>query len=111
MIKQRLYDTVAIEMDQPSLADLDDYRWSSVFLKAMGAGDWAQAEGIAYTMPREAMLDTMGVELAICLERWPHLASEGHHSFVSPASKILKRVFLARFIENQKQESITAQIL
>ncbi len=107
MIKQRLYDTVAIEMDEPSLADLDDYRWSSVFLKAMGAGDWAQAEGIAFTMPKEAMLDTMGVELAICLERWPNLPDE----FVSPASKILKRVFRARFIETEKRESITAQIL
>ena len=56
-------------MDQPSLADLDDYRWSSVFLKAIGAGDWALAEGIAYTMPREAMLDSIGVDLAIFLER------------------------------------------
>jgi len=110
MIKQKLYDEVAIEMDQPSLADLDDYRWSSVFMQAIGAGDWALAEGIAYTMPREAMLDTMGVELAISLERWPHLTSEGHDSFVSPASKILKRVFRARFLENQK-ETITVQIL
>jgi len=108
MTKKKLYDEVAIEMDNPSLADLDDYRWSSVFMKAMGAGDWAQAEGIAYTMPREAMLDTMGVELAICLERWPNLPDE----FVSPASKILKRVFRARFIDNQNQkETISAQIL
>ena len=106
MIKQKLYDEVAIEMDQPSLADLDDYRWSSVFLKAIGAGDWALAEGIAYTMPREAMLDSMGVELAISLERWPNLPDE----FVSPAARILKRVFRARFLENQK-ETITVQIL
>ena len=107
MIKQKLYDEVAIEMDQPSLADLDDYRWSSVFLKAIGAGDWALAEGIAYTMPREAMLDSMGVELAISLERWPNLPDE----FVSPAARILKRVFRTRFLNNQKRESITAQIL
>jgi len=104
MIKQRLYDEVAIEMDQPSLADLDDYRWSSVFLKAIGAGDWALAEGIAYTMPREAMLDTMGVELAMSIERGLP------DNLVSPEAKILKRVFRARFIDNQK-ETITAQIL
>lgn len=105
MIKQRLYDTVAIEMDQPSLADLDDYRWSSVFMKAMGAGDWAQAEGIAYTMPKEAMLDTMGVELAMSIERGLP------DNLVSPEAKILKRVYRARFTDNQKGESITAQIL
>jgi len=105
MIKQRLYDEVAIEMDEPSLADLDDYRWSSVFMKAMGTGDWAQAEGIAYTMPREAMLDTMGVELAISME------AGIPDDMTTPAQTILKRVFRARFIDNQKQESITAQIL
>jgi hypothetical protein len=105
MIKQRLYDEVAIEMDQPSLADLDDYRWSSVFMKAMGAGDWAQAEGIAFTMPREAMLDTMGVELAMSIE------AGIPDDVMTPASKILKRVFRARFLDNKKQQSITAQIL
>lgn len=105
MIKQRLYDTVAIEMDQPSLADLDDYRWSSVFMRAIGAGDWAQAEGIAYTMPKEAMLDTMGVELAMSIERGLP------DNLVSPEAKILKRVYRARFTDNQKGESITAQIL
>ena len=105
MIKQRLYDTVAIEMDQPSLADLDNYRWISVFMKAMGAGDWAQAEGIAYTMPKEAMLDTMGVELAMSIERGLP------DNLVSPEAKILKRVYRARFTDNQKGESITAQIL
>lgn len=105
MTKKRLYDTVAIEMDQPSLADLDDYRWSSVFMKAMGAGDWAQAEGIAYTMPKEAMLDTMGVELAMSIERGLP------DNLVSPEAKILKRVYRARFTDNQKGESITAQIL
>ena len=104
MIKQKLYDEVAIEMDQPSLADLDDYRWSSVFMKAMGAGDWAQAEGIAFTMPREAMLDTMGVELAMSIE------AGIPDDVMTPASKILKRVFRARFLENQK-ETISAQIL
>ena len=104
MIKQRLYDEVAIEMDNPSLADLDDYRWSSLFLRAIGAGDWSLAEGIAYTMPREAMLDTMGVEIAISIERGLP------DNLVSPESKILKRVFRARFLENQK-ETITAQIL
>jgi hypothetical protein len=104
MIKQKLYDEVAIEMDQPSLADLDDYRWSSVFMKAMGAGDWAQAEGIAFTMPREAMLDTMGVELAMSIE------AGIPDDVMTPASKILKRVFRARFLENQK-ETLSAQIL
>jgi len=104
MTKKKLYDEVAIEMDQPSLADLDDYRWSSVFMKAMGASDWALAEGIAYTMPKEAMLDTMGVELAMSIERGLP------DNLVSPEAKILKRVFRARFIENQK-ETITAQIL
>ena len=103
MIK-RLYDEVAIEMDNPSLADLDDYRWSSVFMKAMKAGDWAMAEGIAYTMPKEAMLDTMGVELAMSIE------AGIPDAVTPPASKILKRVFRARFIDNQK-ETITAQIL
>jgi len=97
MIKQRLYDEVAIEMDKPSLADLDDYRWSSVFMKAIGAGDWALAEGIAYTMPREAMLDTMGVELAMSIERGLP------DNLVSPEAKVLKRVFRARFIDNQKE--------
>lgn len=106
MIKQKLYDQVAIEIDQPSLADLDDYRWSSVFLKAMNRGQRLEAEAIALTMPREAMLDSMGVELAISLERWPNLPDE----FVSPAARILKRVFRTRFLENQK-ETITAQIL
>jgi len=105
MIKQRLYDEVAIEMDNPSLADLDDYRWSSVFMKAIREGDWALAEGIAYTMPKEAMLDTMGVEIAISIERG--LPDD----IVSPEAKILRRVFRARFLENQKQESVTAQIL
>tara|TARA_R110000744_G_scaffold374024_1_gene486533 strand:- start:966 stop:1280 length:315 start_codon:yes stop_codon:yes gene_type:complete len=104
MIKQKLYDEVAIEIDQPSLADLDDYRWSSVFLKAMKRGQRLEAEAIAFTMPREAMLDSMGVELAISLERG--LSDE----FVSPAARILKRVFRARFLENQK-ETITVQIL
>lgn len=83
MIKRKLYDEVAIEIDQPSLADLDDYRWSSVFLKAMNSGHRLEAEAIALTMPREAMLDSMGVELAISLERWPNLPDE----FVSPAAK------------------------
>ena len=96
MTKKRLYDEVAIEMDQPSLADLDDYRWSSVFMKAIGAGDWAQAEGIAYTMPKEAMLDTMGVEIAMSIERGLP------DNLVSPEAKILKRVFRDRFIDNQK---------
>lgn len=104
MTKKRLYDEVAIEMDQPSLADLDDYRWSSLFMKAMGAGDWDLAEGIAYTMPREAMLDTMGVELAMSIERGLP------DNIVSPEGKILKRVYRARFTDNQK-ETITAQIL
>jgi len=105
MIKQRLYDEVAIEMDNPSLADLDDYRWSSVFMKAMKAGDILMAEGIAYTMPKEAMLDTMGVELAISME------AGIPDDVTTPASKILKRVFRARFTDNQKRESVTAQIL
>ena len=96
MTKKRLYDEVAIEMDQPSLADLDDYRWSSVFMKAIGAGDCAQAEGIAYTMPKEAMLDTMGVEIAMSIERGLP------DNLVSPEAKILKRVFRDRFIDNQK---------
>ena len=104
MIKQRLYDEVAIEMDNPSLADLDDYRWSSVFMKTMKAGDILMAEGIAYTMPKEAMLDTMGVELAMSIE------AGIPDDVTTPASKILKRVFRARFIDNQK-ETITAQIL
>tara|TARA_R110002095_G_scaffold204501_2_gene187273 strand:+ start:274 stop:588 length:315 start_codon:yes stop_codon:yes gene_type:complete len=104
MIKQKLYDEVAIEMDKPSLADLDDYRWSSVFMQAIGAGDWALAEGIAYTMPREAMLDSMGVELAMSIER-------GLPDYlVSPESKVLKRVFRTRFLNNQK-ETITVQVL
>ena len=97
MTKKRLYDEVAIEMDQPSLADLDDYRWSSVFMKAIGAGDWAQAEGIAYTMPKEAILDTMGVEIAMSIERGLP------DNLVSPEAKILKRVFRDRFIDNQKE--------
>tara|TARA_B100000519_G_scaffold126361_1_gene109029 strand:- start:177 stop:491 length:315 start_codon:yes stop_codon:yes gene_type:complete len=104
MIKQRLYDEVAIEMDSPSLADLDDYRWSSVFMKAMKAGDILMAEGIAYTMPKEAMLDTMGVELAMSIE------AGIPDDVTTPAQTILKRVYRARFTDNQK-ETITAQIL
>ena len=97
MTKKRLYDEVAIEMDSPSLADLDDYRWSSLFMKAMGAGDWDLAEGISYAMPREAMLDTMGVEIAMSIERGLP------DNLVSPEAKILKRVFRDRFIDNQKE--------
>ena len=73
-------------------------------MRAMGAVEWAQAEGIAYTMPKEALLDTMGVELAMSME------AGSPDDVTTPAQTILKRVYRARFTDNQK-ETITAQIL
>jgi len=60
-IKNTLYDTESQEIDlsMGQEHDIESYRWSNLLAHSLINGQWTQAKGMLWMMPKEAFLECL----------------------------------------------------
>ena len=90
-MESKLYDMESKEIDLSMGQDYDieSYRWSNLLAHSLINGQWTQAKGMLWTMPKEAFLE--------CLQ----LSSQAPDSL---AKKVIEPEFEKVFLERFKHD-------
>jgi len=97
-MESKLYDMESkkIDLSMGQDYDIESYRWSNLLAHSLINGQWTQAKGMLWTMPKEAFLE--------CLE----LSSQAPDSL---AKKVIEPEFEKVFRERFDNEPLPRKVM